>query len=189
MIKCLSSFLFLSVFACNEKSESDGGEGAFFPVSSFLKSQVASVDSSLNSITKVVTTAGVSDTTYIKREEFKQYAAEFLSLPDLSSDELSSAYTESNTFDPELQRVILNYTPRKRDQEISRQEVIIIPNPQSGDKVETVYTDKLVRDADSTVQKRLTWQVDKFLQVVTIVQKKNKAETVRVLKVTWNESF
>ena len=95
----------------------------------------------------------------------------------------------SNSFDAELQRVILNYTPKERDQEISRQEVIVIPNQQSGDKVETVYTDKVVTDGDSTVQKRLTWQVDKFLQVVTMVRKKNAPETVSVLKVTWNETF
>jgi len=189
MKRCLLSVLLLSLFACKQKPKSDGAEGKFFPVSSFLKGQVASVDSSLNSIVKVVTTAGVSDTTYIKREEFKQYAAEFLSLPDLSSDELNNAYTESNSFDAELQRVILNYTPKERNQAISRQEVIVIPNQQSGDQVETVYTDKLVTDGDSTVQKRLTWQVDKFLQVVTIVQRKNAPERVSVLKVTWNESF
>lgn len=146
------------------------------------------VDSSLNSIMKITTMGGTSDTTYLRREEFRGYANDFLSLPDLSSADLKSKYTETKLYDQELQRVILNYTPKESDAQIRRQEVIIEANSQAGDRVETIYIDQLVDSADSTIQKRLTWQVDEYFQVVTISQGKESTEKITILRLIWNQN-
>jgi hypothetical protein len=180
------SALLLFLVSCKTKENADPSATNFFPVSSFLGSQVAMVDSSLNSIMKITTMDGKSDTTYLKKEEFRSQAADFLSLPDLSSDELKDKYTETKLYDQELKRVVLNYTPKEPNAPIRRQEVIIETGLNAGDKVETIYIDQLLENGDSTVQKRLTWQVDRYFQVVTISNTNDTTEKIKILRLVWN---
>lgn len=177
--------LLLILASCAAKKESGDEDKRFFPVSSFLKSQVAMVDTTLNSIMKVVTQNGTSDTSYIQRQEFRSHARDFLALPDLSSSEFEDEYTETELFDQELKSVVLNYTPKEEGNEIQRQEVIIEPNEQTGDKVKTIYVDQVLNEGDSTVQKRLTWGVDHYFQVVTITKKDGSPEQVKIVRLSW----
>ncbi len=177
----------LCLVSCKAKKEDDVNT-AFFPVASYIKSQVAQVDTTLNRIMKIVTVNGTSDTLYIRRDEFRKHANDFLSLPDISSKKLKDDYTETQLYDEDLERVILNYTPKKQDNEIKRQEVMIKADELRGDKVESIFIDQLLEFNDSTVQKRLTWNVDHNFQVVTIVQKRNAPDKIHMLRLLWNES-
>jgi len=182
-------FFLLVVFAsCTSKKNPKKPDDAFFPVASFLKSQVAVVDSSLNGIVKVLTVNGVSDTQFIKPENFRNYAQDFLSLPDLSSDDLSDDYTETKLYDEELKTVVLNYTPKTQNAQIRRQDVLIQPT-DDGDKVLTIYTEQVLQSGDSTVQKRLTWHVDSRFEIVTITQKETGPENVKILRLNWKPTL
>jgi hypothetical protein len=185
MNKWIGPFFICILAGCRSGSKEGDPDSSFFPVSSFLHSQVAMVDSSLNSILKVVTVNGVSDSSFIPKEEFRNNAQDFLSLPDLSSPDLKEDYTETELFDQELKRVVFNYTPKEADASVRRQEVIIEPDAASGDRVESIYVEQVQSGGDSSVQKRLTWQVDSHFQVVTIVQKENVPEKVQVLRLIW----
>ena len=146
------------------------------------------VDTTLNSIQKIVTQNGIADTSFISRQEFRGHAQDFLSLPDLSSAKFKDAYTETELFDQELKSVVLNYTPKEEGQEIQRQEVIIEPNEQSGDKVKTIYIDQLLNAQGASVQKRLTWGVDQYFQVVTITKKEGVPEGVKIVRLSWGSN-
>ena len=184
MNKWLTGLTVIFLTAC--KSETKDPNAAFFPVASFLKGQVAQVDSTLNAITKIVTVNGISDTSFIKREDFRKYAGDFLSLPDIASDDLSDDYTETQMFDEDLQSVILNYTPKEKDAPILRQEVMIQPGNGTEDKVKRIYIERFLSTTDSTVQKRLTWQVAQRFQVVTITQKPGAPDKVQTLLLIWD---
>ncbi len=185
MNKWFIFFLFITFTACGSK-KNKAKEDDYFPVVSYLKSQVSSVDSTLNAIQKIETINGISDTVYIKREEFRNHAKEFLALPDLSSEDLEDKYTETELFDPELEAVVLNYTPKKTSAPIQRQAVIIQPNPETGDKVKTIYIDQLLSNSSVTTQKRFTWEVEHYCQAVSIVQKNGAPDSVHILRLTWN---
>ncbi len=187
MNKWLIAASFLYFVSCKSKKEEDAN-AAFFPVASFIKSQVAQVDTTLNRIMKIITVKGTSDTAYISRAEFRKEAKDFLSLPDISSKKLKDDYTETQLYDEDLERVILNYTPKNQDTEIRRQEVMIKPDNLRGDKVESIFIDQLLEFNDSAVQKRLTWNVDHNFQVVTIVQKGNTPDKIHTLRLVWNEN-
>ena len=153
----------LFLISCkNKKNEStEEASGSYFPVLSYIKSQVAHVDSSLYRIIKVVQKDSVArDTIYLKREEFKQAAKDFLSIPDISSGDLKDEYTESKNYDQDLELVALNYMPKEPGQEITRQEVMIKPSNE-GDKVQSIFINRNIDAEDSTVQKILFWEVDK----------------------------
>jgi hypothetical protein len=180
--------ILLSCLACKSKKKEEPGKEKFFPVLSFIKSQVAHVDSSLYSIRKIIYVDSTrNDTIYFKREQFHDLAADFLSLPDLSSSKYEDRFKEEKQFDETLNRVIITYQPLEPGkEEIQRQEVLIQPGP-SGDKVTSIIIDYFINNKDSSVQKRMLWQVDKSFQVATMRQLPGQPETNSTLRVIWNE--
>lgn len=181
--------LLVVVTGCKSKEKEGSEETGFFPVLSFIKSQVAHVDTSVYAIVQVTKKDSLYDTVYLKREDFKTAAADFLSLPDITSKKLKKQYEETKMFDDALQRVVISYTPKdKEDVEIQRQEVIIKPGQQSDDEVQTIYIDRVQNNGDSTVQKRMVWDVDKRFQIISIIQKKQAPERVQTVDVNWNSN-
>ena len=171
--------------SCTSKQKSEEEENSFFPVVSFLKSQVAHVDTSFYRIVKVEQENGRSDTSYLKREEFKIYAKEFTSIPDISSDDLKDEYAETKLYDEALERVVLSYTPKENDAEIQRQDITILPD-NAESKVETIYIDQLYEEGDSIVQKKMLWRMDKKFQITTSVSKSGQPERLKTVQVSWS---
>ena len=173
------------IFSCQNKKKEGEENADFFPALSFLKSQVASVDTSVFRIIKIEKTDSLADTSYLKREMFKKEAMDFLSIPDISSGTLKDDYSETKLYDADLEQVSLSYMP-KNGGEITRQEVLIKPSTE-GDKVSSVFINRTINAGDSTVQKIMYWQVDKRFRIVTISQKENTPEKVKTVEVIWND--
>src|SRR5690349_9414764 len=145
--------LILFAFSCKQKEKSK--KEAFFPVLSFIKGQVAEIDTSLYHIRKftVIDTLG-GDTISIPREQFREEAKDFLTIPDLASGEFSDRFTEEKIFDETMNRVLLSYAPVSPEkEEIQKQEVLIKPNP-SGDQITSIIINRFFNSKDSTVEKR-----------------------------------
>jgi hypothetical protein len=181
----ISAIFLLSLTQCKEKETS---KEKFFPVLSFIQSQVADIDTSLYPIRKLVYVDSLrTDTIYMPREQFREAAKDFLSVPDLSAGKYAERYTEEKMFDETLNRVVLTYTPVKpQKEEIQRQEVLIRPDA-SGDKITNIIINHFVNTKDSSVDKRLLWQVDQSFQVTTTKQTKGQPEAISTVKVIWNE--
>ncbi len=179
------SFLLILIFSCKSDKKESEENTDFFPALSFIKSQVARVDSSVYRIIKIVKIDSIADTSFLKREMFKDEAKDFLSTPDISSDKLKDDYTETKLFDTDLEQVSLSYMPKK-DGEITRQEILIKPSTE-GDKVSSIYINRTINADDSTVQKIMFWQIDKKFRIVTIVQKENEPEKTQTVEVIWND--
>lgn len=180
---------FMVFNSCSEKKRN--GEGTdhtkFFPVLSFIQSQVAHVDTSLYPILKIVTSGMESDTTYIPREEFRKEAEEFLSIPDLTEKKHGKNYREEKMFDETLGRVILAYVPEKDNVDLLRQEVIIVPTYGNQDHVKSIILEKRVKAKDGITIKRLLWQVDESFQVVSILEGLSP-EKVDTKEIIWNRA-
>jgi hypothetical protein len=183
----LAGLLMVSAESCRGREAQEASEGGFFPVVSYLQSQVQHVDTSVYSIIKISRVHNIQDTTYLRREAFKTAAQDFLSLPDLTSKKLRKNYTETKLYDADLKKVVLTYAPKDRGKAdgIMRQEVLIEPDAGSGDQVQTIYVETLSGNGDSTVQKRMTWNVNGRFRVITIISRKNGPETVQSTDVSW----
>ena len=191
MFLLLAGFFIASYgqIACKQK-ERDGEKSAgFFPVLSYLKSQVAHIDTALYFIMKITITDSLSDTTYIKREEFRGLANDFLNIPDLTEKKYKKMYAESKFYDESVNRVVITYAAKEDDLELRKEEVHIITDPAGGDKVSTIILDKFISTRDSNVQKRLLWQVNERFQVVTSIEKLNQPDFTQTLKVIWNQPY
>ena len=183
----IPAFVLFFISSCKQKETTPKED--FFPVLSFLKSQVAKVDTSLNSIRKyVIVDSLTTDTLYIPREQFRDIARDFLLIPDLSESKYKDRYVEEKIFDEMLNSVLLTYTPIKPEKEqIQRQEVMIRPGP-SEDKITNIIINLSVDTKDSSVQKRMLWKVDQGFQVTTTRQLAGQPETTRTEKVIWGEN-
>jgi len=98
---------------------------------------------------------------------------------------LKDEYTETKLFVPDLEQVALNYMPKKPDKEISRQEVMIKPDA-NGDKVQSIFINRITDSKDGSIQKILFWEVDKQFKIVTLIQSPGKPEKKETVKVIWN---
>lgn len=187
LFKWLSSGLLLFSFSCKEKQQTN--QEPFFPVLSFIQSQVADIDTSLYHIRKLTLVDTLkSDTISISREHFRDEARDFLDLPDLSSTKYRDRFKEEKMFDETMNRVLLTYTPVSPDkEEIQKQEVLIKPN-LSRDEVTSVIINRVFSSKDSAVQKLLLWKVGEGFQVTTTKQLKGQPETTQTVKVIWGEN-
>lgn len=157
-----------------------------FPVLSLIKSQVAHVDTSLYQIIRITKIDSTADTTYLKREEFRSAAKDFLELPDLTDKKFKKDYSENRLFDESLNRVILTYLPQNEDLEIQRQEILIMPGNGGEDKVRSIIFDVQKSTPDRIVIKRMLWLVDESFQIVTITQNNNRPDSIITTEVIWN---
>src|SRR6185295_9332188 len=178
---CFFSVALLLALSCKRKKNAENNQDqqeSFFPVLSFIKSQVAHIDTSLYPIKKIVFTDSThSDTFFVPREEFRNLAKDFLEIPDLTDKKYKDRYKEEKLFDETLNRVIITYKPQNPDkEELQKQEVLIAPDP-SGDKVNSIIIDRVISNKDSFLQKNMLWRVDKSFQVTTTAQKSGQPET------------
>jgi hypothetical protein len=188
-MKLVLKFLFITLIffllGCGQDKKQN--KEKFFPVLSFIQSQVADIDTSLYSIRKVVFADSMrADTFYMHREDFRKEARDFLSVPDISLSKYQDRYVEDKMVDEMLNRVQLTYLPLTPEkEEIQRQEVLIKPDP-SGDKVTNIIIHSVVNTKDSSVQKRLLWKIDESFQVSITKQLAGQPETTSTIKVIWN---
>lgn len=188
MTRVFYCLLLCFLIACKgKKKEPHNDDQNFFDVNSFLKSQVAQVDTSLYRIIKIETEGNRTDTTFIPREDFKKYAADFTGLPDISSKELKDGYTSSKMVDTLLQRVIYSYTAAEEDLEVRREDITIDPRlgSNSNSEIRTLFIHRLSDNSDSTVDKKLLWEVNRRFLVITTVSKENEPERIKKLEVRW----
>jgi hypothetical protein len=182
-------FCFLALcicLGCKNKKKEKVDNSNYFPVLSFLQSEVKKIDTSLFSIIKVVTQNGVSDTTPLPRDSVRGLAGEFLSIPDLRSEK-GKSYKEVTAYDTTTQLVSMTYSSEEGD--VPKQQVFIVKSGLNFDDiVKTIYIEKEISNGDGLVQKRLIWDpVEHYFQIRTITPQKNGAEKVSDLKVIWED--
>jgi hypothetical protein len=183
----LLTFLPLA-FSCKTKSKEEASDTEpYFPIKSYIESQIAHVDTSLYNILLIETLNNRSDTTVIRREDFKKQAKDFLEIPDITQNKWKEDYEEFKTFDEDLQSAIISYRSKEADAEVRRQEVIIKPNANEGDQVKTIFIDRAFEDGSSTIQQKMLWEANKWFRVVTITQKPNQPEQIKTVQVIWTE--
>jgi hypothetical protein len=179
----------LFIAACKSPEKKDENQNLkVTPVLSFIQGQVAQIDTSLFAIKRIEILDSLhSDTIDISRNEFRAQAKDFLDIQDISLEQYKGQYEESQTYDQDLKLISLLTLPKSpSSSDIQKQEVIITPDTQGG-KIKTIYIDRERSNKDSSVIKKMTWQVDEYFQVLTLKQLPGKPETTHILKVTWKD--
>lgn len=158
----------------------------FFPVTAYLKGELARLDTSLASFYKIETVDGKSDTTPIRNTDVKQYAKDFAALPDISAGEIKNDYQITHEYDDILNAFVFMFTT-KEDHPVRREDVVLDPQPNSQGKndIKSIFAEVWQMNGDSTVRKNMLWEAGKNFQVTTITEA-GSTEKTKKLQVFWN---
>lgn len=182
-----SIFFGLVLFACTSKKKKDKDTSQYFPVRSYVQSQVKGLDTASYSFIKIEAFNGKSDTTLLGKEELKQYTKEFTDIPDLTDADEGNKYNETKSFDSLMGRVFMSYTATEDDMEVTRQEITVLPTLTGSDEVKTIYIEKLIPSKDGTIEKKMLWETGYFFTITTITSKGN-SDQVHKLKVLFKKN-
>jgi hypothetical protein len=180
--------LLLTVSSCKEKPKEE--DKKYVSIPSLIEKQVSHVDTSLYSIQKIIITDSVhTDTTYIRREEFRDAAKDFFAIPDMSSPGVANRFKEESSYDTLIRRVILTYTPvDPKKEEFQKQQLLISQDvmEDGSNKVTSIIIDRVRNNRDGYFAQNMLWQTDKNFLVTTTTQKPGEPEKITTTKVVWN---
>jgi hypothetical protein len=180
----------LLVSSCKSKKKKHADDAEFFPVLTYLKGQVAKMDSSVATIIKIEQEGtNPPDTAYLKREEFKNFAKEFLQLPDISSEKLRDDYTVTQMYDDLLNAFVFTYTTTEEDEEIKKQDVILEPGEDGNSEIKTIHIDKWAQKGQTTEHKSMLWEANRRFLIITKNQPKGEPEKIKTLEVKWSTAM
>jgi hypothetical protein len=185
-MKIFSYFLLcatLLIISC--KGKKDELDKQDISVLSIIKGQINHLDTSFYQIKKIETKDGKTDSSFLKREEVRSFAKDFLSLPDITGKNFNEKYTEEKLIDNSQNSLSIISTAKNDELEIRKQIIIVPINELATGKVQSIFFDRYVENKDSSIEQKLFWQVDKFFQIGTIIVKGNQPEKVNFLKVSW----
>jgi hypothetical protein len=196
MKNLLSGFIFLLMIGCNSNTgtQPDPSQNtdttqkvkAYFPVLDFIKSEIRYIDSLPVGIMRYNTRNGVTDSSYIKLEEFHQLANEFLS-PVLVKEKFESEFTETSFFDNTTQYASFLYSTTNKKLPVQRVDVLAKPEDVVYNKVKSIYIEKLLEKADTSIVQKLYWKAGQNFQINTEMRT-SKPEVIIITqtKVVWN---
>lgn len=168
------------------KGKKDEKQEAAISAISIIKGQLHQLDSSMYEFKKIERNGNKNDTTYLRRDEIRKFAEPFLSLPDITDKKLFKKYLEDKLID--AQQETLNITSTLKDGEegeIQKQIIIVGMSDQANGKVQSIFIDRTINTADSTIDQKLFWQIDRYFTIGSIVAKENQPEKIHYTKVEW----
>jgi len=154
-------------------------------VLSIIKGQLNHLDTSLYSVTKYETADNITDTTYLKREEIRKFAAPFLSLPEIADKNYYKNYNEERLIDAQQETLNITTTAKNENAEIQKQIIVITLADISSGKVQSIFIDRYIPSNDSTIEQKLFWEIDKYFSIGSIIEKENQPDKTHFTKITW----
>lgn len=180
---CISFLLIIGLIACKNKKKENQEAKNIFSVVSLLQSQVKAIDTSGHLLTKIQSVNGHSDTQTISKDEFRNYAKEFINLPDISSR--GDNYEVSKSYDSLLNNLVVTYIATDPKEEVTRETILWEPDSLGNSQVKTIYVNRVQEVSDTIKEKELTWQMNRGFQIITKTQAPNQAEKVDIVQVQW----
>ena len=190
MIKLLLMLCSLYIIACNqpvEKSEQQTKmpkeqSPGFFPVTNYLRGQIAGIKSKGINPLKIDSANGKTDSVWLKMEDLDSAFQEFLH-PEIDSTNLANFYQEDKFADETLATYTFTYTALPNlpaQQPLKRWDVYI---SQETNTVKSIY---MVKQFE-TKELQLTWQSNASSKIVSIATDNSGRQFVEYEQVIkWN---
>jgi len=168
-----------SVTVANEKEPK-----SYLPIASFINEDIRNVDAFAAGILLKTKSGKKTDSFFIKPEEFKIMAGEFL-VPELDSAIFYNEFTEESIADQATQTINFIYTSGN-DKTILRKAIVYATPSQTNHKVSRIYMEKENQAGDTTIKQKLTWKIKQYLIITEIRQTPQGFNSVITRKATWD---
>lgn len=166
-----------------EQTNSDTTPSEFYPISSFVISQIKKLDSLPLAVIKYTTISNKTDTSIVEKKDFAAVARYFVS-PDITSPELKKLYEETSLIDASLGIISLIYTTQSDTAATRKADVLL---NQETTNVKSVYVEKNKTLPNGILIQKMLWTADRNCQITSIEQIKGSPEKVTVEKYVWDD--
>ena len=194
----LVAALALVMYACNESRDNPANENTaqstadstasddspYFPVTSYLKSEIAYVDSLPVGIMKYRTSGAKQDSSYIKLEEFHQLASEFLA-PELTDSMFRRSFNKTSMYDQSNSSGVFFYNTKDSATSVKRVDVVTGKGAVY-DEVKSIYIEKETIAGTNAVTKKMYWKPGRNFQIITLTPDANGKLNSEQVKVVWD---
>ena len=186
----VAGFIFFSACHSGETappdvSNSSGDSVNIFPVTSFLKAQLRSLDTLPVTPLRTLTRNGKTDSTWLKREDIRKEATPFLS-PEIDSATMYPLFTEKSFLDETINAFTFSYDPKgKLPDSVHLIHWDVYMNPQTK-SIQRIYMVKEASEGPRTVTTQLTWLTGKWYSIRTITEIAGQQPQVQEEKMIWN---
>jgi len=143
---------------------------SFFPVTSFLKGQMITLDSLPITPLQLTSINGKTDSVWISKDKLKDFYLPFLT-PVINETNLTKYFKENSFTDQTLNAITFTYDPiGKLPESIALRHWDVYVHPETGN-VTKVYLVKQLKMSGEIVTQQLTWQSNKMAKIATILNK------------------
>ena len=172
--------------ASNVSHPADTVKKNYFPVLSFLKSEIAYVDSFPLRLVEYHIRNGKTDSNFINTQTFNQLANAFL-INDLDSSRFEKRFDETSFLDQSTKLLTFTYSTKDTSYGLRRVDVLAVPGTEA-DKVKSIYLEVSSGNADSLVLSKMLWQAGKSFSILQIYQPKHGNAGTSQTEVIWGSS-
>jgi len=161
---------------------------SFFPVTSFIKGQIFTLDSLPVTPLKLTTIKGKTDSVWIPIEKLKPLLQPFLT-PVINETSFTQYFKETRFKDQTLNAVTFTYDPINIiPDSIALRHWDVYVDPETGNVIK-VYIVKQIKDNNQIFIQQLTWQTNKQAKIVTILIKPDdNMDLLKEVVYTWDFS-
>lgn len=153
---------------------------SFFPVTDYLKGQVAIIKANPINPLKIVSTPTQTDSTWVKMEDLDPLFAEFLT-PIIDTVNLQNRYNQSRFYDQTIDLYTLTYEAKDTNNlaaGLLRWEVYVSPK---SNMVTRVY---LLKKLPQQNLLQLTWQSNQYSKIVEVLPAASSVNQSPIIKTT-----
>jgi hypothetical protein len=155
----------------------------YYPISDYIRSQVAYVDTMPLAIDKLVFENGTRiDSNIIDRPTFNKMAEEFAE-PNLNLNAIKPLYKENMYNDLSMNSLTFTYDTKDPNQELQQATVLINPDTK---KVKNIIFKKTRISGDTTITLNGLWKNNMNFQINYTLQPKVGVAIERQVKVIWD---
>jgi hypothetical protein len=187
---CIASILFL--YACHTTKEKQvdpeknaGETQSFFPVTDFLLGQLHVTDSLPITPLKITISGNRRDSIWLKKEDIRKFAFPFLH-PVIDSVTMRNYFTVKSFMDQTINAITFSYDAKtKLPDSIKLNHWDIYIDPQKN-IVQRIYLVKEETINGESVTTQLTWKVNKWCSIRTIIQQPDKDPQIKEEIMKWD---
>ncbi len=143
---------------------------SFFPVTSFIKGQIITLDSLPVTPLQITTIKEKTDSAWIPIAALKPLFLPFLT-PEINETKFTKYFKETKFNDQTLNAITFTYDPINAiPDSLTLRHWDVYVDPETGNVIK-VYIVKEIKENNQIFTQQLTWQTDKLAKISTILNK------------------
>ncbi len=167
--------------------KTDSVNPAFFPVTTYLKGQLLTLDTLPVTILQISTVNNKADSTWISRDKIRPLLQPFVA-ELIDKENLVSFFKESKFNDQSTDAITFTYDPKiALPDSIALRHWDVYVDPEQS-TIRKVYLVRQLKGSGSLLTQQLTWQTGKWAKIVTIDNKAGSSRIQSDVKWVWDLS-